>query len=104
MDQYLDSNEPFWQQALPVVGGLALGVIATRTFDNLAHDRLHPLVLFGAKVLFGLGLGTMIGGAGYERLAHGFVFGAMADSSITYANQIQYRYLPGAPSAPQLPG
>jgi hypothetical protein len=108
MDSYLTSSDPFWQNALSMSGGLALGVIATRSIDNLAGGRLHPLVLFGAKVAVGLGAASLINGRGYERLAYSFALGALADSSITYADQIQYRYLPGAPetgapATPRLP-
>lgn len=102
MEQYLSSDSK-WSDMLGLGGGTALGVIGTRTVDNFAADRLHPLVLFGAKALLGLGLGYAASGAGYPRIGAGITFGAMADATITYGNQIQYRYLPGAPSA-ALPG
>jgi len=83
---------------------MALGVIATRSVDNFAAGRLHPLALFALKAALGFGVGSVAANAGYDRLANGFVFGALADTTITYADQIQYRYLPGAaPSAPVLP-
>ena len=96
MEQYLSSDSK-WSDMLGIGGGVALGVIGTRTVDNLASNRLHPLALFGAKALLGLGVGYMASGYGYPRLGAGITFGAMADSTITYGNQIQYRYLPGAP-------
>lgn len=104
LSNFLDSSDdPFWKQTLSVGGGMALGVIATRSIDNFAANRLHPLALFALKAALGFGVGTVAANAGYDRLANGLVFGALADTTITYANQIQYRYLPGAASAPALP-
>lgn len=99
-DRYLDGN---WQDGAAIGGGAILGVMGTRTIDNLAQGRMHPLVLFGTKLLFAFGAGTFLHGAGYDRLATGLVFGGFADGTITYADQIQYRYLPGGPGTPNLP-
>lgn len=96
-DKYLNGSDPFWKEAITLGGGAAIGVIATRSFDRFASPNLHPLVLFGAKCLFGLGVGSMVYQAGYENVATGFVFGTFADSTIRYADQIENRYiLPGA--------
>lgn len=92
-ERYLTGIDPWWQNALALGGGAAVGVIGTRSIDKLDAGRMHPLALFAVKGLFALGAGYAVHSAGYPRLASGLTFGAFADSTIRYADQIESRYI-----------
>jgi hypothetical protein len=92
-ERYLTSVDPWWQNALALGGGAAVGVIGTRSIDRIAAGRMHPLALFAVKGLFAVGAGYAIHNAGYPRLATGLAFGAFADATIRYADQVEARYI-----------
>ncbi|MGL4255643.1 MAG: hypothetical protein ACRCSL_04860 [Microbacterium sp.] len=92
-EKYLTGIDPWWQDALALGGGAAAGVVGTRSIDKLDAGRMHPLALFAVKGLFAIGAGYAVHNAGYPRLATGLTFGAFADSTIRYADQIETRYI-----------
>ncbi len=96
LDKYLSGGDSWWSDALTLGGGAAVGVVGTRGIDRLDAGRLHPLALLATKALFAMGAGFALHSYS-PRVATGLTFGAFADATIKYADQVDQRYiLPGA--------